>query len=487
MAKKLTPMDAAFLLLERRRLPMHVAGLYIFSPPPGSAADHVKRLYERWRGHLQAEPPFNLHPEGHMSGWAWQTDEAFDVDYHLRHLALPEPGRIRELLALVSRLHGTLLDRSRPLWEVYLIEGLADGRFALYFKLHHALVDGVSAIRLISESFATDPAQRKPPPWAQAHGMGAVVAGAADAAVDWSARLRQVWQIGSELLPGLRSGLVDLLRKPARGEARVHPLQAPPTLFNVKVTGARRVVAQRYAMARFRAIGQAGGLTINDVTLALSAAVLRRYLTAQNALPDKPLVAMVPVSLHAEGSAGGNQVGMILADLATEEADVAERLRRIKASTTAGKERLRSLGRSAKLAYAATLLMPLGIDVLSGRAAQRPSFNLVISNVPGPREQQYLDGARLDECYPLSIPVDYQAMNITVTSYRDELSFGFVACRKAVPHLQRMLDYLDEAFLELEQMPLSLPVPRKPAAKPRAPAPAKRARRAPAPAAWPDA
>jgi diacylglycerol O-acyltransferase len=161
----MNPQDAAFFLIEQRRQPMHVAALQIFRPPVGAGEDFVQRLYQSWRKHPQAQRPLNLRPVNPLGRWGWEVDQEFDVDYHLRHLALPRPGRIRELLVLVSQLHSTLLDRNRPPWEAYLIEGLADGRFALYFKMHHGLVDGVTGIRMVTSALATSPKKLCPPLW----------------------------------------------------------------------------------------------------------------------------------------------------------------------------------------------------------------------------------------------------------------------------------------------------------------------------------
>src|SRR5712691_5810728 len=165
--KPLSPTDAMFLWAEHRRQPMHVAGLQLFTPPEGAGPEFVARLLETFRKHVRATPPFNRRVAFHFGHWFWEDDDEFELDYHLRHSALPRPGRVRELLALVSRLHGTLMDRSRPLWEMHLIEGLADGRIALYAKVHHALFDGIAAVRMMEALLAEDPSEERPPMWAQ--------------------------------------------------------------------------------------------------------------------------------------------------------------------------------------------------------------------------------------------------------------------------------------------------------------------------------
>jgi diacylglycerol O-acyltransferase len=446
----LSPTDSAFLWMETRNQPMHVAGLNIYSPPPGAGPHFVGKLLADWGRHLSALPPFNQRPVLRMGLWYWEEDQEFELDYHLRHLALPHPGRIRELLAMISRLHGNLLDRNRPLWEAYVIEGLPQGRFATYTKIHHALVDGVTGARIMAESLARTADEDKPPVWAQAYSRHPTVRREAPAQ-GLLQQLASAARAGRDILPGVASGLWDIVRAGEPDSASALPFHAPPTPFNVEISGSRRFAAQSYSLARLKRIGEAAGATVNDVTLAICAGALRRYLEVQKALPRKPLIAMVPVSLHGETDAGGNQVSLLLANLATNLRDPLKRLQRIVQSTTEAKQRLKAMPRLQKMAHGITSISPMGAGMLTGTSKQRPGFNVVISNVPGPRHTLYLNGARLDEVYPVSIPTHYLALNITISGYGDNLGFGYIACRRSVPALQRMLDYTDEAILELEQ------------------------------------
>jgi len=449
----MNPQDALFFLIEQRDQPMHVAALHIYTPPPRAGEDFVPNLFQAWRKHGSAQSPFNLRLVKTRGMWAWEEDAEFDVDYHVRHLALPRPGRIRELLVLVSQLHATLLDRNRPLWECYLIDGLSDGRFAMYLKMHHGLVDGVTGMRLVTSSLSATPKGNKPPVCAQDHRRPRPAAVANVALTAGKSLLQPLYnalQTGAEILPGLRSGLMDVLRAGGESGPLALPFQAPPSVFNVPISGSRRFVAQSYSLARIKRIGAAAGATVNDVTLAICSSALRNYLVAHNALPKKSLIAMVPVSLHGETSKGGNQVSMILANLATDIADPMERLARIVQSTQAAKERLNKMNRLEKMAHAAMMLTPMLPGMVTGGARARPAFNLVISNVPGPKETLYVKGARLDEAYPVSIPANYMALNITVSGNGDNFGFGFTACRRSVPGLQRMVDHIEAAFRELE-------------------------------------
>ena len=449
--KALSPTDSLFLWMETRNQPMHVAGLNLYSPPPGAGPDFVAQLMSAWRQHPKAISPFNLRPVLKLGRWFWEQDDEFELDYHLRHLALPQPGRIRELLALVSQLHSNLLDRNRPLWEIYIIEGLPGGRFATYSKIHHALVDGVTGARIMADALSPSAKTIKPPLWAQELGKRPRP-GLGTATERLLKSLGDAARAGGEILPGIGSGLWELVRRSNDGAA-AKPFQAPPTPFNVSISGSRRFAAQSFSLARFKAVGKAAGATVNDVTLAVCAGALRRHLLAHNALPAAPLISMVPVSLHGETDAGGNQVGLLLANLCTDEADPAARLQKIVTSTRQAKKQLKGMGRLEKLAHAAASLAPAGPSVLSGDARKRPPFNVVISNVPGPAQTLHLNRARLDEVYPVSIPSHYLALNITISGYGNALGFGFIACRRSVPALQRMLDYTEESLAELEQTP----------------------------------
>lgn len=444
-----SPNDAAFLWLETRNQPMHVAGLNIYTPPPGAGPDFVRQLVAEWGEHVRALPPFNQHPVFRLGLWYWDEDKDFELDYHLRHIALPQPGRIRELLAMVSRLHGNLLDRNRPLWETYVIEGLPGGRFAVYSKVHHAMFDGVSGVRVATNALCRSPDERKPPTWHIAPPQHPT-ARHRDAPTGWLHHINSLVQAGKEILPGVGSGLWDVARASYTEDEQVLPFQAPPTPFNVEISGSRRFAAQSYSLARLQRIGQAAHATVNDVTLAICAGALRQYLQTHSQLPKKPLVAMVPVSLHGETDAGGNQITLILANLATHVADPVKRLQRIAQSTTQAKNRLKPMPRLQKMAHGIASISPFGAGMVTGAAQKHPPFNIIISNVPGPREPLFLQGATLDEVYPVSIPSHYLALNITICGYGDQLGFGFIACRRSVPSLQRMLDYTRQAIDELE-------------------------------------
>jgi diacylglycerol O-acyltransferase / wax synthase len=447
----ISPFDSIFLLSESREHPMHVASLQLFEPPDDAGPDFVREAYEGMLSCTDVQPTFRKHPGffGGITNVVWSVDDEIELDYHLRRSALPGPGRVRDLLELVSRLHGSLLDRHRPLWEAHLVEGLTDGRYALYLKLHHSLVDGVSVQRLIQRTMTPDPdddelrvAWALKPPGQKGSGRAPNPVRALTGAA------------GS--IAALAPATLSLASAALLKQQLTLPFRAPKTMFNVRIGGARRVAAQSWSLERFKRVkAAAGGATVNDVVLAMCAGALRSYLLEHNALPETPLVASVPVSLRAEqdSDGGGNLVGTILCNLATHLDDPAKRLEAIHSSMTQNKKVFTQLPKIEQFALSAFLNGGMALALLPGFvAAAPPPYNIVISNVPGPREPLYWKGARLDGNYPLSFAVDWQALNITLTNNADNLDFGLVGCRRSVPHLQRLLGHLEDSLKDLERV-----------------------------------
>jgi diacylglycerol O-acyltransferase len=444
--------DAIFLWPERSAQPMHVGALQLFSLPAGAGADWVPRFYERMLETTEAAELFRRRPERSLrtlGAWTWTLDDDIDLQHHVRRSALPRPGRVRELLALASRLHGTLLDRQRPLWEMQVIEGLEGNRFAIYTKMHHALADGVSALRLLTSSLAGEPGVDVAPLWAEhprpPRGPGPGVGATAGSA----------WRAAGDLVD-----LVPILgwRALQNLVAETSPTSAvaPPTMLNVPITGSRRYAAQSWPLDHIKAVAKRSGATVNDIVLAMCSSALRSYLQSFDDLPESSLIAMSPVSLRAADDGapvGGNAVGTILASLGTDRADPADRLEVVKASMAAGKANLAGLSSLQVTALSALMMAPAAVSAMGtvGRFVP-PPFNLVISNLVGPSSTLYYDGATLEGLYPLSIPLDGQALNITVTSYRNSLDFGLTGDRQALPHLQRLLGYLDTGLAELSAL-----------------------------------
>jgi diacylglycerol O-acyltransferase len=446
--KALSPNDQMFLWLERRNQPMHIGGLQLLTPPDDASHDWLYQQAARIRQFTQAQPPFNLQLVRRFGNWFWTPDPEFDIEGHFRLLSLPAPGRIRELLALVSQLHSAPLDRGRPLWEFYLIEGVEGGRVAIYSKIHHALVDGVAATKMLIKSMAEDADAEVVPLWAmeprRRDGAKPARGGRALIATALGVARQQV-----STLPRVARELARTLKDARSNPDYVSVFQAPRCILNQKITGSRRFAAQDYSLERIRAVGKMHSATVNDIVLAMCSSALRRYLAEIEALPAKPLIAMVPTSLRRDDSDEGNQVGMILANLATDSADPVVRLRKITRSVGLAKERLARMNQAEIANYLAVVMAPSGLNMATGLAPRWQSFNVTISNVPGPKKALYWNGARLEGTYPVSIVLDGQALNITLTSYLDKLEVGLIACRRTLPHMQRLLDYLQQGLDEL--------------------------------------
>ncbi|WP_209648299.1 WS/DGAT/MGAT family O-acyltransferase [Kibdelosporangium banguiense] len=450
--------DSMFLIGESREHPMHVGGLQLYTLPDDAGPDYLSRIYHTLVADEQSvQPLFRRRPRRPVSSlgqWSWTTDHQLDMEYHVRLSALPRPGRVRELLELTSRLHGSLLDRHRPLWEFHLIEGLEGNRFATYSKVHHALMDGVSSLILANRALSADPSTMDMPP------VWAVPPMDRPSTSDGSGPLAVLESLRSTAadLAGVLPAVVKNANIALREQASVLPFQAPRSIFNVQITGARRFAAQAWSVDRIKSIRRATGATLNDVVLAMCSGALRRYLLDLGALPDRPLIAMVPVSLRAKQKnteASGNSVGAILVNLGTDLEDPAERFTQIQSSAQVAKRSLAELSPLQILALSGMTMAPLAFAPIPGFVKLTPPpFNLIISNVPGVPKPLYWNGARLQGMYPLSIPYDGQALNITITSYADNLQFGLTGCRRNVPHLQRLLVHLEESLSELEKATL---------------------------------
>ncbi len=450
----MSPTDSVFLLTESREHPMHVGGLQLFEPPEGAGPEFAREVYDALVANRDFQPTFLKRPSWVLGGlanvaWTYDDPDDLDLDYHVRRSALPSPGRVRDLLELTSRLHSTLLDRHRPLWEAHFIEGLNDGRFALYTKFHHSLIDGVSALKLMQRALSTDPDD---PELRAIWSLPRRRKGSHSASPS-----RSRWQTLRQLAGSVAAfgpSTWSLARAALVEQQLTLPFAAPRTMLNVPIGGARRCAAQSWSLDRIKSIKRAAGVTFNDVVLAMCSGALRYYLIDAHALPDTPLIAMVPVSLRTaeEADSGGNLVGSILCNLATDVEDPAKRLETISESMRGNKEVFSGLPRLQAQALSAFLIAPLGLAAVPGFVSSAPPpFNIVISNVPGPTEPIYWGGARLDGNYPMSIALDGQALNITLVNNADKIDFGLVGCRRSVPHLQRLLGHLETSLKDLER------------------------------------
>ncbi|MBV9890035.1 MAG: wax ester/triacylglycerol synthase family O-acyltransferase [Rhizobacter sp.] len=489
--KSLGGLDASFLYMETPQTPMHVAGLSIVELPKGFHGN----FYELYKRHLAAR--LHLFPvlKKKIVPVPWDidhpiwVDDELDIDYHIRESRLPKPGTMEQLEDLVARLHSNFLDRSRPLWEFYVIEGLAHGHIAIYTKIHHAAVDGGAGMALTNMMYDTSPTGRQiePPP---ASATKSEVPDALEL-IGGAYRNMLSQQVGAlrkipEVLKAIASVAMPVVGTVVRLPAQRLPnLIAPKTILNATITSQRAFTARSLPLADAKAIARETGTKLNDVVMATCAGALRRYLIEKHALPKEPLVAFVPVSLRDPGNTeANNQVSGMLCSLATDIRDPLERLKAIQESSRQAKDlsgKVRDAQPRDFSIFGAPFVMH-EVMQLYGRSqlADRlpPPANAVISNVPGPQTPLYVAGAKVLTLYPVSIPSHGMALNLTVQSYCGSLDFGLTACRKTVPELRKLAGYLGESLQEL--LDAAVPARARDAVPDRAAAPRKRAASGPA-------
>jgi diacylglycerol O-acyltransferase len=458
----LNPLDVAWIITETRATPNHVGGLLQFKLPDHAPKDFMRKMMAEFRSHRQFAPPWNkrLKPSFSMNPLrAWEEDDNIDLEYHVRHAALPWPGGERELGELVGRLQSTPLDMSRPPWECTVIEGLEGHRFALFIKMHHSMIDGVSGVKMLNRGMSLDRIKslNLPPFWATGKEPHADTGKRHEALVPTVAHaiegaMHEV-RMQATTMPQLVTAFAKLLRRAvAPDKGMTIPFDAPISILNGRVREKRRFATQHFSLERMRNVAHAADCTLNDVVLAMCGGALRRFLAERNSLPDKALTAGIPVSVRPNNNDGsGNAITFIVSTLGTDLADARERLAAIHDSVKQAKEHVQSLPRQAMMQYTVLLMAPTILTLLTGRGGRsRPMFNITISNVPGPEVPMYFRGAEMVATYPASIVTHGQALNITCQSYAGFMNFGFTGCHSSVPSLQRLALYTAQALAELE-------------------------------------
>ncbi|MEZ5142282.1 MAG: wax ester/triacylglycerol synthase family O-acyltransferase [Acidimicrobiales bacterium] len=461
--QRLTGLDAGFLYMETPSSPMHVASLMILDPstsPDGFGFDELRDLYTQ-RLHLAppfrrrlVEVPFGLnHP-------LWIEDPDFDLDWHLRHVAVPQPGTMRELSELVGHLVAMPLDRTRPLWEVWLIDGLEDGHVGLLSKVHHAAIDGASGEELMVAILDLGPEiEQKPPPeqpWTpdkvptDTELVGHALTSLAQTPVRAVKTMRRTAEAALRIRESNRQP--DVTPPPA-------PFSAPHTSINAALTPHRALGTATLPLPEVKAVKHALGVKVNDVVLALCAGALRHYFDGIGERPDGPLVAMVPISVRAEDQKGamGNQVSSALTTLATDIDDPVERVLTIHAGMNQAKVQQDAIGADTLqnwVDFAAPAVAGLAARLYSRTKMadrHRPLFNVTISNVPGPPFPLYVAGARMVATYPIGPIFDGGGLNMTVMSYLDSMDFGLNACPEVVTDVDAIAQGLHLALEELRK------------------------------------
>ena len=470
----LSSMDASFLHLETPETPMHVASLSLLELPKdykGDFYENVKTMMAQ-RLHLAKVLTRKLAPMPfELSEPVWVEDDDIDIDYHVRSHTLRKPGSMEQVDSLVARLHSTLLDRSRPLWEMYVIEGLADGRVGLYFKAHHSGIDGKAGMEMAKVLYDESPVIRQVPPPHRKRSNNSRnpyqlgVAELLEAAVANTAR--QYTRI-AELVPTAVRALTAAGRVLSsqqfqkRGERALSLGLAPKTIFNDSITNQRSYSTLSVPFHELKVVGKRVGGTVNTIVMAMCSEALRRFLSRRNLLPKQALIAGVPVSLRGEANDDmNNQVSAVRVDLATDIADPVERFKAIHNSSEAAKAVVRELrpvlGVDMPVTGSPWLMTSLASLYGRSNLARRlpPSANVLISNVPGPAKAMYVAGARMVHYYPVSIPYHGNAVNITVHSYDGWLEFGITACRRNLSQAEsyELIDHLKQSLRDIERLP----------------------------------
>lgn len=482
----LSSLDASFLHLETPETPMHVGSLSLLELPKDYKGDffdefkaqmlnrlHLARVFHR----KLAPMPFEL------ADPVWIEDDDIDIDYHVRHVTVPRPGTMAQLESLAARLHSSLLDRSRPLWEIYIIEGLEDGRIAYYSKIHHSGIDGKAGTELAKVFFDTTPEPRKyDAPTRRGRGqyqigVAEMLEASVNNAVSQYAKMARMLPEAAKAFNGVVTQAIQSGGASSDGIkdifANLRP--APKTIFNVPITNQRSYATTSIPLDAIKASAKRLGGTLNDAVMAICSGALRGFLDERGNLPNESLLAAVPVSLRQDGDgAQNNQVTVMRMSLATDEKDPRKRWQKIRKSAGDSKGLLDHVKGviSTDFPMMGSPWLVSSLATLYGRSnlvdRVPPIVSVLISNVPGPPVQLYVNSAKMIGYFPLSIPYHGNALNITVESYAGMLDFGLIACRRALPQedLHSLARHLQRAFKELQAMDAEEAAPEK-AEKPR--------------------
>jgi WS/DGAT/MGAT family acyltransferase len=498
-AKKLSSMDASFLYLETPEMPMHVGSIAIFRLPENYSGNFFEDFKAMIASRLHIAPILKARLEKaplDIDHPSWVEDDQFDIDRHIFRGSLPAPYDRATLERIVGWMHAKLLNRARPLWEFYVFEGMKDNEIGLYSKMHHACIDGGAGAALTNMIYDVSPVPREiPEPAARRKGGPEP----REMAANFIDSYQQLWRqpfdgstmakgidlprsgksdIGSILfdnamfqietavkfaasVPTVLKSLSDVVGKISDPKSRdsLVSMASPPTILNKTISSERSFAGVSISLSRAKALAKASGGKLNDVVLALSSGVVRRYLVSQGGLPNKSLTAAVPISLREEGNAdANNQVFGMICSIATNVDDPKARLEAIIAQSTKSKEMshpLRAL--MPQVSNLSMLGAPIVTQILALLYSRSnlsdvlpPAANITVSNVPGPRQTLYAAGAELLHIFPVSISTHGIALNITVQSYRDQLDFGFIAGANIIPHVQVLCDMLPAEFDALE-------------------------------------
>lgn len=447
-------LDLMFFLTESVDNPRHVGSVLIFKRPARGGRDIPARIVEAYRA-AAPRPPFNRVPVFRKSGMpVWQDVDRIDGQHHVLHLALPAPGTDQQLHELIADLHAPILERHRPCWKMYVIDGLEGGRFAIYHKVHHALVDGESGMAILRRSLAESPRDRRirttvglehpSRPRPAPHGFGEVLEREAQ---KLARRTLMMSRSSFEIAEQAIGGLLGYTPRRRRG------FTAPQTPMNDPIYNARSIAHTTLPLKPMKKVARATGATMNDVALTIVDAAVQRYLRRMGRVPDHPLVSICPVSLHdPDAKQATTNVSAIWPPLGPVQAPILRRLEAVKASTRLEKARLKDLGKDAAYAYAVmAFALSETLTIARPEALGLLPANMLVSNVRGPERPLYLGGARLETFFPVSTLIVGVGLNITFMSYGDQMVFGYTANGSALPEVESLARYTTEAFGALER------------------------------------
>ncbi|MCV7254586.1 wax ester/triacylglycerol synthase family O-acyltransferase [Mycobacterium hackensackense] len=457
--QRLSGLDASFLYLETAAQPLHVCSILELDTATMPGGYTFDRLRDDLAMRIKAMPEFRekladsrFNPDHPV----WVEDNDFDVQRHLHRIGLPAPGGRAELAEICGHIASLPLDRSRPLWEMWVIENIAGtdahagGKLALLTKVHHAAVDGVTGANLMSTLCSTEP-DAPPPDPVQGAGSASELEIAVNGALTFATRpLKLV-----NMLPSTLSTVIDTARRATKGLAMAAPFAAPKTTFNANVTGHRNISFAELDLGDIKKVRAHFGVKVNDVVMALVSGVLRRYLLDRDELPESSLVAMIPVSVHDKSDRPGrNQVSGMFSSLHTNVDDPVDRLKAISAANSTAKQHSSAIGATllqdwSQFAAPAVFGIAMRVYARSNLSAAAPVHNLVVSNVPGPQVPLYLLGCEVKAMYPLGPIFHGSGLNITVMSLNGKLDIGIISCPELLPDLWDMADDFALALDEL--------------------------------------
>jgi WS/DGAT/MGAT family acyltransferase len=454
MKKPIPPLDLLFYIMETHDNPKHVAGLQIFKLPAGAGDNYLVDLVEKLR-QIPAVEPFNFKPLFPRFGLPqWQSVDNMEMEYHLRHSALPKPGNMRQLMTVVQRLHAGVLDRQRPGWICQVIEGLEDNRFAIYSKVHHAYIDGMSGVKRMYGSLSPDPKSR-------------------ELVTQWGEQAAGSGKVKHRKKPDSRSGVAALALRQAKAMGQVSsqflkmgrelaglekhsghiPFSAPRTRINDPVhSDLRSLGVTSMPLDQLKQISKRADCTLNDVVLCITDAALHDYLAIHQDEPGSPLVAMCPMSLREDGDDTANtQVFTLMIELGRPGAKLRDRLQQVAAAARGSKDNAREMSKDALVDF--VLLMGSAFEVFQRTGLDRvipQSYNVLVSNVPGPgTSDMYLAGSRMEASYPISTLTPGNNLNLTVLSHGNSLDFGLLAAQGTLPDIDYLVERLDYQFKAL--------------------------------------